>query len=173
MRNASEEVADPQRPDLPMSTDSMESVLKSMTVQTTFRAWFHPLDSFTEYDDADGMGPYLSRGAMRIRGPEADASMSATHIDYEMEETDYECNARVTRGSERIELEMIEPDAFYAIKVMAQGIPGREMLTLGSNYTELIADPKDDVVTIDGEELDQNDVEQMVIVLQNWLRNKS
>lgn len=155
-----------------MTTTAMEGIFKTMTVRTTFRAWFHPLDYFTEYDDGDSYSPYLCHDAMTVRDHEARAVREGAHLDYELVETDYEDHAIAVRKGERFDLNIWEPDAFYAIQVLKPGLEPAETLTL-SDFVEVEADPKNNFVTIAHRAYDCNDVEQMMPVLKRWLQNRS
>lgn len=155
-----------------MSTDTIARGIRAMTKETTFRVWFYPLESFTEYDDGDNKGPYLCRETMAVRGPESDAVLTGTHIDYQIVETDYEYNIVASRNGENLELDAEDPDAFYAVKVLAQGLPGREEMTVG-DYTDLVADPQNEFISFDSQEVNQRQVEQMVGIFQRWLQNKA
>ena len=168
MRNDSEAIV---RPKEAMTIDAMEKQFQGMTLRTTFRAWFLPLDIFDEYDDADGRGPYLCRGHMHIRGAEADAAKRGTHIDYEISKTDYDCNIVAIRNGSVATIDLYEPDAMYAIEVLQTGIDCAETLTVGC-YDEVVADPGAQCITIEGIELDQNDVEQLTGVFERWLAKK-
>lgn len=169
MRNASEATPLIQRPDHSMSVDDMESEIQSFTLNTTFRAWFFPLSEYEEFDDNNGTGPYWTLGAMPLRGDEMEAVRAGTHIDYTIVETDYDCDIFAEANGKRIDV--YEPDGFYAITLLSQGLPQRETLML-SDFTEITADPKDDFIEAGNVQMDRNDVEQLMGVCQRWLALK-
>jgi len=168
MRNESENIV---RPSEAMSLEDIMTRLKAMTLRTTFRAWFYPRNSFRQYNNDDGEGPYLCREAMVIRAPESDAVLTGTPIDYQVVGTDFDDHVYATRNGYSESVHLWEPDAFYAIAVLKEGVEPPETLTVG-NFDEVVADPALQHISIEGIELDQNDVELLVGVCQRWLQNK-